>query len=63
MSYLKNKFVIIVIVAILAGGSFGLYLSAGNSKPKPPAPYVGTGSGVDPQKVGEVIQKLNKISE
>lgn len=61
MAFLKNKFVIIVIVAIVAGGVLGLYLANGNTQKTPT--YVASGSGMDTQKVGEVIKKLDDLSE
>ncbi|MDD2892234.1 MAG: hypothetical protein PHQ95_04680 [Candidatus Gracilibacteria bacterium] len=61
MSILKNKFFIIIVIAILAGGVLGLYIS-GNNKADIPDNYTTSGSGVDAEKIGEVIQKLNNLT-
>ena len=61
MSFLKNKFVVIVIIAILLGGATGLYLTKMN-KTQAPSANITSGSGTDAQKVGEVMQKLDSLT-
>ncbi len=69
MSFLKNKFVVIVIIAILLGGATGLYLSKMNKSQTPNIDKsqtlnmnISSGSGTDAQKVGEVMQKLDNLT-
>ncbi len=61
MTFLKNKFVVIVIIAILLGGTTGLYLSKTN-KTQTLNMNISSSSGADAQKVGEVMQKLNNLT-
>ena len=64
MSFLKNKLVIIVIIAILWGGLTGLYLSGINKSKVPDNTNVTTGTGTpSPEKVAEVINKLNNLTK
>lgn len=63
MSFLKNKLVLVVILAILAGGITGLYLSKMKKADQPNVSVVNTGTGTPtPEKVGEVIQKLKGLT-
>lgn len=71
MEFLKNKFVIILAIAVLAGGSVWLYL-AKSKKSEPVGPVTNTstavktqlpsGSGANEKVVGDVIKKLNDLT-
>lgn len=62
MSFIQNKSIIIIILAIIAGGIAGLYLSGANKSKVVPT-YVGVWSGASAEKVGEVIKKLNELAK
>ncbi len=57
MSFLKNKFFILVLI-IIVGGLTGLYLSKYVTSTKPANPQ-----NVNPEKVGEMIQKLKGFTK
>ncbi len=68
MEFLKNKFVIVLIGAVLAGGATGLFLS--KMKKTDAVPVVATnnvvaptGSGANAKDVEEVIKKLNALTD
>lgn len=59
----KNTFIVIIIVAILLGGATGLYLA----KTKKIGLFrnntaISTSSGASAEKVGEVIKKINGLT-
>ena len=62
MEFLKEKFILVVIVAILAGGVAGFYI-AKMQNPQRPAPVMTSWSGVNTEKLWEVMGKLNDIAK
>lgn len=62
MEFMKHKFVLLIIVAILAGGIVG-YSIALYQKPTRPAPIISSGSGVDAEKLSKVMGEINKLAD
>ena len=54
MELFKKKFIYVIILAILAGGVAGFYIVQ-MQRSQSPAPMVASGSGTNPEKIGEVM--------
>ena len=63
MSFLKNKFIIIVVIAIVLGGITGLYIAKMKKTEQAQMQTGSTGSGASTEKIGEVMQKLNDLTK
>ena len=63
MSFLKNKFIVIVVIAIVLGGITGLYIAKMKKAEQTQMQTTSTGSGANAEKIGEVMQKLNDLTK
>lgn len=62
MFHFKNVFIIVIIIAILLGGATGLYLTKIKKVPPVRDNLMSTGSGASAEKVGEVLKKINNLT-